>query len=166
MSICPTCKKAFGKDKWGRQRTFCSNSCQVKNAWKQGKMTEKKREGVKLSCVVCAVEYYIPQYRKEASKYCSRKCLAKDHLKDYVPVHGFKPGKNPPRKYKTVTVNGKCIREHRHIMQEHLGRKLETWEHVHHIDGNGLNNSLDNLQVVSNSEHGKLSYEERKATFS
>jgi len=41
-------------------------------------------------------------------------------------------------------------------MQCYLGRKLETWEHVHHINGNGLDNRIENLQVLSNSEHQKL----------
>lgn len=53
-------------------------------------------------------------------------------------------------------VNGKQVREHRFVMEQHIGRKLESWEHVHHIDGNHLNNDINNLQVLSNSEHQKL----------
>jgi hypothetical protein len=41
-------------------------------------------------------------------------------------------------------------------MQEHLKRKLETWEHVHHINGNPTDNRIENLMVLSNSEHQKL----------
>jgi len=47
-------------------------------------------------------------------------------------------------------------KKHRRIIEEHLGRKLERWEHVHHIDGNGLNNSLDNLVVLTKRLHHKL----------
>lgn len=52
--------------------------------------------------------------------------------------------------------NGKKVDLHRHIMQEHLGRKLDINEVVHHIDGNTLNNELSNLQVMSRSEHSRL----------
>ena len=42
---------------------------------------------------------------------------------------------------------------HRYIMQQYLNRKLETFEHVHHIDGNKKNNDLSNLELLINHEH-------------
>jgi hypothetical protein len=57
------------------------------------------------------------------------------------------------KKYKTILVDGKQVREHRWIMEQHLGRQLESWEHVHHKDGNHLNNALENLEVLSNADH-------------
>lgn len=56
--------------------------------------------------------------------------------------------------YKVISVNGKAIRENRHVMQEFLGRTLEPWETVHHIDGNKLNNDISNLQLRS-GQHGQ-----------
>lgn len=44
---------------------------------------------------------------------------------------------------------------HRRIMEQHLGRKLDRKEHVHHIDGNKLNNKISNLTVVDIKEHLK-----------
>ena len=44
---------------------------------------------------------------------------------------------------------------HRHIASIKVGRWLSTDEHVHHIDGNKLNNDIDNLEVLSCSEHAK-----------
>jgi len=38
-------------------------------------------------------------------------------------------------------------------MEQFLGRKLEKWEHVHHIDGNHLNNNIENLEVLTNADH-------------
>lgn len=46
--------------------------------------------------------------------------------------------------------------EHRRIMQDHLGRKLEKWEHVHHLNENPKDNRLENLALVSNSDHQKI----------
>lgn len=45
------------------------------------------------------------------------------------------------------------IPEHRFVMEKFLGRFLDKNEHVHHIDGNKLNNSIENLRLLSNSEH-------------
>jgi hypothetical protein len=40
-------------------------------------------------------------------------------------------------------------------MTKHLGRKLLPNEHIHHKDGNKLNNNIDNLVVVEASDHHK-----------
>ena len=45
------------------------------------------------------------------------------------------------------------MREHRLIMQEQLGRPIEPWEVVHHRDRNKLNNSIDNLEIISRCDH-------------
>jgi hypothetical protein len=44
---------------------------------------------------------------------------------------------------------------HRHLMSIKLGRWLLQEEVVHHIDGNRSNNSIDNLEVLSNTEHAR-----------
>jgi len=56
-------------------------------------------------------------------------------------------------RYKTKTVGGVEKFIHRIVMEEHLGRKLLTKEHVHHIDGNPENNNVNNLIVCSPQEH-------------
>lgn len=54
-------------------------------------------------------------------------------------------------------LKGKSVnREHQIIMSNHIGRKLESGEHVHHIDCNGRNNNILNLYLTNNSDHKKL----------
>lgn len=45
---------------------------------------------------------------------------------------------------------------HRSVMEKHLGRTLESHEHVHHKDGDVFNNDISNLMLVSNSEHRSI----------
>ena len=43
--------------------------------------------------------------------------------------------------------------EHRIVMMESLGRPLTTDEHVHHVDHDPTNNAIENLRLVTPSEH-------------
>jgi len=48
-------------------------------------------------------------------------------------------------------------KNHRKIMEKYLGRKLDSRkEQIHHIDRNKLNNEIENLLVLSVSDHMKL----------
>ena len=59
-------------------------------------------------------------------------------------------------RYIRIRVDGKVVREHRYLMEKVLGRKLNKNEQVHHVDGNERNNNLNNLVLVSPSEHRRL----------
>lgn len=58
--------------------------------------------------------------------------------------------------------DGKKVRAHRWIMEQHLNRKLEKWEDVHHINRNPLDNRLENLIVMGRKEHSALHAEEKQ----
>lgn len=45
----------------------------------------------------------------------------------------------------------------RYLMEQHLGRKLETWEQVDHIDEDPTNNSVDNFQILTVAENNRKS---------
>lgn len=54
------------------------------------------------------------------------------------------------------TPDGGEMKEHRWIMAQHLKRKLLPSEIVHHLNHDKLDNRLENLSVVSRSEHNKI----------
>lgn len=62
----------------------------------------------------------------------------------------------PTRRYKLLTVNGKKVRAHQHLMEVHLGRKLCPDEHVHHVNGDITDNRIENLEVLKSIDHMRL----------
>lgn len=57
--------------------------------------------------------------------------------------------------YRRIKVDNKWVAEHRYIMERHLNIKLDTKTIIHHKDGNGLNNNIDNLELMSWGMHNR-----------
>ena len=158
---CLSCNSEF-KPKRASTK-YCCRSCLSTHMGKlYGKQrAEKKKNGLTLICGVCSSQFYIPKYRIETAKFCSRKCTSIANPENASKARMASPlmrraGLSENKKYVVIKVDGKYIREHRHVMQLHLGRKLTKDEHIHHINGNPTDNRIENLQVLSNSDHQKL----------
>lgn len=111
-------------------------------------------------------------------KYCSRLCSDKASIgRRNSPKTEWKKGMTPSFykgwRYQQSRKNGNkyillhkphyegsgksgYIREHRYVMEQHLGRKLLKKEVVHHVDGNTLNNKIENLTVMDKKEHDRM----------
>ena len=98
-------------------------------------------------------------YPKYGGPYCAkllRRTLTATNRKAsalgclYIPKHWH----ISPQGYKMLVLSsGEITAEHRVIMEGLLGRKLLSTEIVHHVNGNKLDNSPDNLILTNRSAH-------------
>ncbi len=133
---CEQCGKIFYKMKSSlkfRPARFCSAECRNNFFASLPK---------KIKCETCGKERKI---RKGGhGKYCSHKCYWLFLQKKY-------PKNNTHYKQNKNSRN----REHRDIMEKHLGRKLKRNEIVHHKNNNKADNRIENLELMTQSEHIK-----------
>jgi hypothetical protein len=106
---------------------------------------------IKLNCVICNNEFWVrPSRIKNGAKYCCYTC----HQIGEGRKGGEAAGKLQKKKSKGLSyIKDKNRHLHRTIAEYKIGRKLEKGEIVHHIDGNKFNNSPENLEVITQSEH-------------
>lgn len=113
---------------------------------------KKHKSDVLRVCENCGEEFYTRLAyikRGDSCRFCSCSCLNKfrrDRPLRYIDSAG----------YYVVKRGGKQIREHRAVVEDSLGRKLATSEHVHHINGNKKDNRLENLKVVEPTKHHRI----------
>jgi hypothetical protein len=141
---------------------FCTKACY--DAW-------QRKDRVQKLCEVCGEEFMLKpsQDKHRTGRWCSRTCESASRLKRPLDrQHNERPAVLDKAGYVRVfepehprAMKGGWVFEHRHVMEQHLGRQLARDEHVHHINGQKDDNRLENLVVLGHSEHSSLTGRER-----
>lgn len=163
---CAKCGKEFHRKRWEIERIkskgwalYCSVAC--RDAVKRGRKGAERVARISYVCEGCGHARERLPHEKER-RFCSVDCANK-----------AKPGR-PPKRYSKITTSEGYITvyvppedrpkgqekvarhaEHRIVMAKSLGRALEPYETVHHINGDKTDNRLENLQLrVGNHGYG------------
>ena len=159
--ICLFCAKDYTCHYNEKDRSkYCSRKC-------LGKGAKKRSNNVVTLCGLCKKEIKVPCSRLKQNKkgviYCNHKCQSQA-MKTGIATYGFKKRvKNKDYKknykYKVKTIRGIRVYEHRWIMEQSIGRKLNSKELIHHINGDTKDNRIENLMIVNNVSHGKIEFQ-------
>ena len=119
-----------------------------------------------IQCNECGIKKWIPgsKIKYGAGKFCSKPCYTKDQAKRRLDKSlKWQGGKVIQLGYYMIKqLNGRYEREHRLIMEKNIGRKLKKGEDVHHVNGNKLDNRIENLQLLLAKDHHKGHYQKMK----
>ena len=133
---CDNCGRQFeyrGRHKKRNAHFFCCDEC----------YKEYKTKKIYVNCDWCGKPIYKKRSDVARNKhnFCDPSC--------YIDYINFEKAGAPNQ-----IVCGTPL--HRSLAKMKLGRALKENEEVHHIDGNHNNNDLENLMVLTASEHAKI----------
>ena len=108
-----------------------------------------KKTGKNIICPVCGKLFYSVR-----SRYCCVRCAGTARTNKYKGRdHGFWYENG----YKVLYLdNNNSIKEHIQIMENHIGRKLYKNEIVHHVNKKKDDNRIENLLLMTTSEHSSM----------
>ncbi len=140
--------------------------------------TRKRTLSMWVACDKCGKERWVEtRYGKPRSKLC-RTCSIKSSERNEKISASLRRDKSPKWKggtyihgdgYNMVYLDSNDfffpmisgnnhVLEHRLVMAKHLGRCLQTFERVHHKNGNRQDNRIENLELIGSQGEHSLSH--------
>lgn len=119
-----------------------------KHRWKGGKQ---------IPCSNCKKLLWITPYylnvKKYKNFYCDKKCESESRKYGNNSDLKVNLKRRKENSYIYCIYNGKRYLQHRAVMEKKLGRLLEKYELVHHLNGVRTDNREENLFLVDNHNH-------------
>lgn len=137
-----------------KHRKYCSRPCYLVD-----KPNTIRKPRVKFTCKACGkIRWVLPSVVKLRT-YCSKECADKEKMESFKGENnpswkgGYYIGQNG---YRYKRIDGKYVLEHKFVFEKHYGIKVPRGFLVHHKDKNKMNNSIENLEMMTYKQHSRF----------
>lgn len=149
IRACESCGGNF-KTYRSQNKKFCSRAC--------AKIAERRRHDLarelkRRDCAVCGSSF-VPPHSRSPGLFCSYACRGVADRKERVDRNGYWFVCMPDHPRASAAQG--YVGEHTLVMELAIGRHLADDEVVHHINRDRKDNRLENLQLMTDSEHKSL----------